>query len=80
MKKVIELDCAPLGPRPDSYIITVVSSLNIPIKEPISKFFGCWKWDFSHVSDEIWNASLPVIKTRIINLHSKHAIRYGRWQ
>lgn len=81
MEKTIELDCAPMTPRPDTYIKAVIEGTPLAgkLREPVSKLFGNWTWDFSHVSDEDFQKARPILKERIIRLHNNGFIRYGSW-
>ena len=75
----IELDCAPGGIRPGDLIEGVIEGLCLPSKEPVSKFFGNWKWAFPDVSWERWQEIKPILKERIAELHRQGTIRYGSW-
>lgn len=79
MEQSIEIDCAPMTPRPDTYIKGILEGTGIEAGEPVSKLFGNWKWDFSHVSKEVWEKAQPVIAQRIKTLHENGKIRYGSW-
>lgn len=78
-EKTIELDCAPGFPRPGDLIDDVVEGLGLEVKETVSRLFGNWMWDFSHVSDETWRKAQPVLKERITALYNNGVIRYGSW-
>lgn len=77
--QTIELDCAPGTPRPDTYIKDVLADTGLPIRDTISRWFGNWKWDYSDIPADQWNAVQPLLKERIIALHRKGCIRYGSW-
>lgn len=76
--QTIELDCAPGNPRPDDLIEGVIAGL-LPQKDPISKLFGNWTWDYSDVSPEKWQEVQPTLKERITALYHGGFIRYGSW-
>ena len=75
----IELDCAPMTPRPDCYIAGVLADTGIEVGQPVSKSFGNWKWVFNEVDSETWDKFQPIFAERIKALHSKGCIRYGSW-
>jgi hypothetical protein len=77
--KSIELDCAPGGIRPGDLLPVVIRDTGLEAKEPVSRFFGNWQWDYSDTPDEVWREAQPVIKERILGLHKKGYIRYGSW-
>ena len=81
MEKSIELDCAPGGIRPDALIAEVMKSSGVEYdgRQPISRFFGNWKWDFSDIPDATWNKASAIFKERIEKLYSSGIIRYGSW-
>lgn len=81
MVKTIELDCAPCTPRPDTYIAGVLEGTGIELgdKQPETKLFGNWEWNFDEVPDDVWNAANPIIGERIKKLDAQGKIRYGSW-
>jgi len=79
MERSIELDCPPGNPRPGDLIGGVITGTGLELKEPVSKFFGNWKWIFPEVSEEYWKGIQPTLKERIVKLHESGFIRYGSW-
>lgn len=82
MEKTIELDCAAGSARPDTYIDGILKDTILEGKagEPISKFFGNWKWDFSKLAtDEEWLKVREIVAPRIKKLYNDGCIRYGSW-
>lgn len=77
--QTIELDCAPGAARPDTHIGEVLADTGIPLKDPVSKVFGNWMWDYSDVPQEVWEAAKPKLKERISALYNSGRIRYGSW-
>lgn len=77
--QTIELDCPPLAPRPDTYIAAVIEGTGLPLREPVSKSFGNWIWDYSDIPATVWKAANPKIKRRITKLYNNGSIRYGSW-
>jgi len=75
----IELDCPPGWARPDLWIVQVIEGTGLQRKEPVSKFFGNWKWDYSEVSEARWQELRPLLKQRIVTLYNRGVIRYGSW-
>ena len=78
-EQTIELDCPPGSARPDSYISNVLEGTGLEVKEPVAKFFGEWKWDYSDVPEEVWNSLKPLFEERISKLYHSGCIRYGSW-
>lgn len=76
MSKTIELDCAPGATRPGDLIGAVLKDTGLPVRDPISKVFGNWVWDYSDMAETFTNAQ-PLLKERIENLYHSGAIRYG---
>jgi hypothetical protein len=79
--KTIEIDCAPGNPRPDSYIKGVMENSGVEFdgREPIGKLFGQWTWDFSDISDDIWQKAQEVFAKRLTELYNFGAVRYASW-
>jgi hypothetical protein len=77
----IELDCPPGHVRPGDLIGGVVAGTGLPQREPVSKVFGQWTWDYSDVPgvETTWPEIEPVLKERISALYDSGAIRYGSW-
>lgn len=51
IKIEIGIDCPPCTPRPNTYIglalnILVIATSENVLKEPVSKSFGAWVWEF----------------------------------
>jgi hypothetical protein len=79
MNQIIELDCPPMQPRPDTYISGVIKDTGLPERKPSSCCFGEWTWDYSDISAVEWQRVLPIIEQRIISLYESKCIRYGAW-
>jgi hypothetical protein len=77
--QTIELDCKPGNPRPGNLIGYVTQGTGLPQSEPVSTFFGCWKWDYSNIPAGDWKAVNPIIEKRIKELYESGKIRYGSW-
>lgn len=81
MEKSIELDCSPGTQRPNVYIRAIFKDTEFEYdgRPPVSTFFGCWKWDFSDIPDDVWVRINKTIGKRISDLHNSGRIRYGSW-
>jgi hypothetical protein len=79
LKHTIELDCFPGFNRPGNFIDQIIEGTGLPQKEPVSKFFGNWIWDYSEVSKIEWNKIRPILRQRITELYDLKIIRYGSW-
>lgn len=79
MEQIIELDCAPGFPRPNTVLEDVLKNTGIPVKQPVSTVFGNWTWDYSDVPAEVWKEKQPIIKERITEAYGRGRIRYGSW-
>lgn len=79
MTQTIELDCAPGSPRPGDLIGGVIKDTPLPLRDPISRVFGNWTWDYSDIPSETWEDTRKIIQLRIENLYNSGSIRYGSW-
>lgn len=78
--QTIDLDCEPGAPRADNYIEDVIKGTGLPSRDPVSKFFGNYRWDWSDCVDKAgWRKIQPVLKRRITALYRSGVIRYGSW-
>ena len=75
----IELDCAPGSVRPGDLLAWVTEGLGLPDKEPVSRVFGAWRWEYPEVPAAEWAKALPELKKRITALHHNGRIRFGSW-
>ena len=78
-QQTIELDCPPGDPRSGDLIEGVIEGTGLELREPVSKLFGQWTWDYSDVPSEKWAEVKPILKERITALHNSGRIRYGSW-
>ena len=74
----IELDCPPGTPRPDDLLPAVLEGTGLPVREPISKFFGNFTWDYEDMR-EVFIKAKPTLQERIEKLYYEGVIRYGSW-
>lgn len=79
MQQTIDLDCAPGSPRPGDLIAGVIEGTGLPAREPVSKFFGNWTWNYNDQSEELWLKARVILKKRITKLYNSGVIRYGSW-
>lgn len=79
MEQTIEIDCAPGNPRPDAYITEVIAGTGLPEREPVSKFFGNWCWDYSDIDPVKWGKIQPILQARLTALYNNKFIRYASW-
>lgn len=77
--QTIELDCPPGNPRPDDLYPNVIKGLDLPTREPVSKFFGEFTWDYQDIPPEKWKKVQPILKERITKLYNQGLIRWGSW-
>jgi len=81
MAHTIEIDCAPMGPRPDQYIGGVLKGTGLKVEdfEITNKFFGNWEWTLTAKKEKEFKAAKPTLKQRITKLYNDGKIRYGSW-
>lgn len=79
MTRTIELDCPPGDPRPGDLIADVIKDTILPLKDPVSRVFGNWTWDYTEIPEQEWNAIKPILAQRITALYNAGVIRYGSW-
>lgn len=53
--------------------------MGLPDKEPVSRVFGAWRWEYPEVPAAEWAKVLPELKKRITALHGEGRIRFGSW-
>ena len=70
MSQTIELDAPPGPMRPDGLLQTVLEDISeaIPIRDPVSRTFGHWVFDYSDIEPAVWQAHNAIIKFRIQSL------------
>jgi len=78
-EQTIYLDCAPGNPRPGDLIDDVIAGTGLPQREPVSKVFGQWIWDYTDIDKKVWDKANPKVAERIKHLYVKGLIRYGSW-
>lgn len=72
----VEIDCAPLTPRPDKYFEYICKEiLHLEYYEPISKFFGYWTWKVKYFNEE----QPKRIKEYLTEQYNNGLIRYASW-
>ncbi len=79
MSSSIELDCAPMTPRPDTYLPGVLKGTGLKLGKTASRFFGNWEWIIPDDQEELYQKNVEVIAERITKLYNDGAIRYGSW-
>jgi hypothetical protein len=77
----IELDCPPGGTRPSHLITHVITDTGLPDRDPVSKCFGNWTWDYRDVLgiEDLWPKIEETLRARITDLYERGVIRYGSW-
>ena len=78
-KQTVELDCPPGSPRPDDLIGGILEGTGLKEREPVSKFFGNWTWDYSDIPEEKWKRVKEIVAPKIKKLYANGLIRYGSW-
>lgn len=77
-ERYLELDCPPLGPRPDSLLERVLRGTVLPMREASTRSFGCWTFDYSDLSQE-YDDSRKILQENIQAIYAEGLIRYGAW-
>jgi hypothetical protein len=78
-RQVIEIDCPPGNPRPDVIYRSAIKNTGLIEKQPESKTFGCWTWNYDEVPADQWNTLRKVIGTKLKLYYDAGTIRYGSW-
>ena len=79
----IELDCAPMTPRPDTYIGRVLKDTPLTVSDfylhigPVS--FGNWEYKLHAGKEETYLQHKETYGQRITELYNNGNIRYGSW-
>lgn len=77
--QTIELDCPPGNPRPGDLLPAVIEGTGLTVRDPDSKFMGCWVFNYADVPADQWETAKPTLKQRITALYESGVIRYGSW-
>ena len=78
-KQIIQLDCPPGYLRPGHLIEKALKDTELELRNDVSRFFGCWTWDYSDIPLEQWERIRPILKRNITDLYRRKLIRYGHW-
>jgi len=74
---VVEIDCPPGSPRPDTYMKTICDDiLKQEYHNPVSTFFGEWDWHFEILKSEA-EAIQKKVMEYLVKLYNGGCIRYG---
>lgn len=83
IKIQIGIDCEPCRPRPNTYINKVENILNLSSdqrgKEPVSKFFGAWEWQYE-INEENWEEINILLREYFSSLYEMRKIRGAEWK
>lgn len=76
---VIGIDCEPCTPRPNTYLKDALKVFNMETpenvkKEPVSKLFGAWTWEFKCLKS-VYEEHERELKDYFEDLISKNKIR-----
>ena len=77
--QTIEIDCPPGGLRPGDLMQSICKDAGLEYKEPVSKFFGHWTWDYSDMPEAEWKKVQPIAKRYIEKAYHRGIVRYGSW-
>lgn len=80
-KYTIEIDCAPLTPRPDTWFKLICQEIGMSEDEfqLTNKFFGEWTWKVKPESIERYKVQQQKVGEILKDLNKKGNIRYGSW-
>ena len=81
MASSIEIDCAPMSPRPDTYLPGIIDGTGLLVGDfdLVSKSFGCWTYDVHADKEQMYQTQVCLIEQRITALYHSGRIRYGSW-
>jgi hypothetical protein len=79
MTQTIEIDCQPGYPRPGDLIEGVIKDTGLPLRDDVSRFFGCWEWNYNDIDPEVWNRAKPILEKRLNKLYDDGLCRYCSW-
>jgi hypothetical protein len=81
MASSIEIDCAPMRPRPDTYLPMILEGTGLAVDDfdIVSKVFGCWTYQVHPDKETLYQGHVDVIRHRIESLYHSGSIRYGSW-
>lgn len=78
-EQTIEIDCPPGYPRPGDLIEGVIKDTGLPLRDDVSRLFGCWEWDYNDIDPDVWNKAKPILEERLTKLYDDHICRYCSW-
>ena len=81
MSSSIEIDCAPMRPRPDTYLPQIIEGTGLVVDDfkLISMLFGCWTYEVNADKEALYQTHVGTIEQRITALYNSGRIRYGSW-
>ena len=75
----IVLDCRPGLPRPGDLLPAALKGTSLKVQPPVSKMFGEWTWDYSHIPEQEFRENIAKLSSNIRKLHRDGEIRFGSW-
>jgi len=78
IRRIIQIECPPGDPQPGDLIGGVIRHTGLPLRESVRGPCGWWTWDYSDISPERWKQARSTIHQRLVQLHERGMIRYGR--
>jgi hypothetical protein len=78
-RQLIVLDCRPGLPRPGDLLPAALEGTSLQVQPPVSKLFGEWTWDYSHVPEQEYKNNVVKLSSNIRKLHRDGEIRFGSW-
>jgi putative aminopeptidase FrvX len=77
----IELDCAPMTPRPSQYFSASIKDTELKRECFVctGRAFGMWTFSIKNEFAQLFRVSKPQLKKNIEELYNAGKIRYGSW-
>lgn len=77
--QTIEIGCPPGKPRPGDLIAGVIKETGLELRDPVSKSFGDWEWDYNDIPPKKWQEIQPILERRLCKLYDDGVVRYCSW-
>ena len=79
LHQFIVLGGASMQTDPEDVLRASLKDTDLPLRQPISKVFGNWRFDYSDIASATWEASEKTVQRNLATLRAAGSIRYCSW-
>ena len=79
LQQFIALGGAFMVTNPDDMLQAALTDTDLPLRQPTSKTFGIWRFDYSDIPRATWERELLTIQRNLTALRTAGSIRYCSW-